>query len=59
MFFISNTTIADVSSIGYEKFNGEVVKLNIEPADVFIAGSNTNGIGQTIASNFIIYNYKQ
>lgn len=56
---ISNTTIADVTSIGYEKFSGEVVKLNIEPADVFIAGSNTNGIGQTIASNFIIYNYKQ
>ena len=56
---ISNTLIADVTSIGYERFNGEVVKLNIEPADVFIAGSNTNGIGQTIASNFIIYNYKQ
>jgi hypothetical protein len=56
---ISNTTIADITSIGYEKYNGEVVKLNIEPDDVFIAGSNTNGIGQTIASNFIIYNYKQ
>jgi hypothetical protein len=56
---ISNTTIADVTSIGYERFNGDVVKLNIEPADVFVAGSNTNGIGQTIASNFIIYNYKQ
>jgi hypothetical protein len=56
---ISNTTIADVTSIEYERFNGEVVKLNIDPSDVFIAGSNTNGIGQTIASNFIIYNYKQ
>jgi hypothetical protein len=56
---ISNTVIADVVSIGYEKYNGEVVKLNIEPDDVFIAGTNTNGIGQTIASNFIIYNYKQ
>jgi hypothetical protein len=56
---ISNTTIADVTSIEYEIFNGEVVKLNIDPSDVFIAGTNTNGIGQTIASNFIIYNYKQ
>lgn len=56
---ISNTQIADVTSIEYQKFNGEVVKLNIDPDDVFIAGSSTNGIGQTIASNFIIFNYKQ
>ena len=55
---VSNTIIANVTSIAYEKFTGVVVKLNIEPADVFISGTNTNGIGNTIANNFIIYNYK-
>lgn len=55
---VSNTIIANVTSIEYEKFTGNVVKLNIEPADVFISGTNTNGIGHTIANNFIIYNYK-
>ena len=55
---VSNTIIANVTSIAYEKFSGDVVKLNIEPADVFISGTNTNGIGHTIANNFIIYNYK-
>lgn len=55
---VSNTIIASVTSIAYEKFSGDVVKLNIEPADVFISGTNTNGIGHTIANNFIIYNYK-
>jgi hypothetical protein len=55
---VSNTIIANVTSITYEKFSGDVVKLNIEPADVFISGTNTNGIGHTIANNFIIYNYK-
>lgn len=56
---ISNSVIASITSIEYQKYNGEVVKLNIEDSDVFIAGSTTNGINQTIASNFIIYNYKQ
>jgi hypothetical protein len=55
---VSNTIIANVTSIDYEKFSGNVVKLNIEPADVFLSGTNTNGIGHTIANNFIIYNYK-
>ena len=55
---ISNTIIADVTSIQYERFSGEVVKLNIEPTDVFLSGTNTNGIGHTIANTFIIYNYK-
>jgi hypothetical protein len=55
---VSNTIIANVTSIAYEKFSGDVVKINIEPADVFISGTNTNGIGHTIANNFIIYNYK-
>lgn len=55
----SNTTVADITSINYELYNGEVVKLNIEPDDLFIAGTESNGINQTIASNFIIYNYKQ
>jgi hypothetical protein len=55
---VSNTIIANVNSIAYEKFTGAVIKLNIEPADVFMAGTSTNGIGHTIANNFIIYNYK-
>lgn len=55
---ISNSIIADVTSIEYQKFAGEVVKLNIEPTDVFLSGTNTNGIGHTIANTFIIYNYK-
>jgi hypothetical protein len=56
---ISNTTIGVVSSIEYQKYTGNTVKLNIEPDDVFVAGTTTNGINQTIASSFIIYNYKQ
>ena len=56
---LSNTNIAKILSINYEKFVGDVVKINIEPDDVFLSGTNLNGINQTIASNFIIYNYKQ
>jgi hypothetical protein len=56
---VSNTIIAEVSSIGFEKYTGSTIKLNIDPDDVFIAGTTTNGITQTIASSFIIYNYKQ
>lgn len=55
---ISNSIIADVTSIEYQRFSGDVIKINIEPADVFLSGTNTNGIGNTIANNFIIYNYK-
>ena len=55
---VSDSIIADVTSIEYQRFNGVVVKLNIEPADVFLSGTNSNGIGHTIANNFIIYNYK-
>ena len=55
---ISNNIIANVTSIEYQKFAGEVVKLNIEPDDVFLSGTSTNGIGHTIANTFIIYNYK-
>jgi hypothetical protein len=55
---VSNSVIADVTSIEYERFSGSVVKLNIEPGDVFLSGTNSNGIGHTIANNFIIYNYK-
>jgi len=56
---ISNNIIANISSIEYEKYVGQTIKLNIEPDDVFVAGTTTNGINQTIASSFIIYNYKQ
>lgn len=55
---VSNNIIGNVTSIGYERYVGDVIKLNIEPADVFISGTNRNGIGHTIANNFIIYNYK-
>ena len=55
---VSDSIIADVTSIEYQRFSGAVVKLNIEPADVFLSGTNSNGIGHTIANNFIIYNYK-
>jgi hypothetical protein len=56
---ISNNIIANISSIEYQKYVGQTIKLNIEPDDVFVAGTTTNGINQTIASSFIIYNYKQ
>ncbi len=55
---VSDSILADVTSIEYQKFSGSVVKLNIEPADVFLSGTNSNGVGHTIANNFIIYNYK-
>jgi hypothetical protein len=56
---ISNTKIGEVSSIEYEKYVGNAIKLNIDPDDVFVAGTELNGVNQTIASSFIIYNYKQ
>lgn len=55
---VSNSILANVTSIEYEKFVGDVIKINIEPGDVFLSGTNSNGIGHTIANNFIIYNYK-
>ena len=55
---VSNSILANVTSIEYERFAGDVIKINIEPGDVFLSGTNTNGIGHTIANNFIIYNYK-
>lgn len=55
---VSDSILADVTSIEYQRFSGTVVKLNIEPTDVFLSGTTTNGIGHTIANNFIIYNYK-
>jgi hypothetical protein len=55
---VSNSILANVTSIEYEKFVGDVIKINIEPGDVFLSGTSTNGIGHTIANNFIIYNYK-
>lgn len=55
---VSNSILANVTSIEYERFQGDVIKINIEPADVFLSGTSTNGIGHTIANNFIIYNYK-
>ena len=55
---VSNSIIATVNSIEYQRYVGEVIKLNIEPYDVFLSGTNTNGVGHTIANNFIIYNYK-
>jgi len=56
---ISNTSIGEVSSIEYEKYTGTAIRLNIDPDNVFVAGTSTNGINQTIASSFIIFNYKQ
>ena len=56
---ISNTIVGEVSSIEYEKYVGNAIRLNIDPDDVFVAGTDLNGINQTIASSFIIFNYKQ
>ena len=36
---ISNTKIGEVSSIEYEKYVGNAIKLNIDPDDVFVAGT--------------------
>lgn len=55
---VSNSILANITSIEYERFEGDVIKINIEPGDVFLSGTSTNGIGHTIANNFIIYNYK-
>lgn len=56
---ISNTIVGEVNSIEYEKYVGNAIRLNIDPDDVFVAGTDLNGINQTIASSFIIFNYKQ
>jgi hypothetical protein len=54
---ISNEITANVTSIDLEWYSGSITSINIEPDDVFIAGTDLNGVGSNIMGNvFTIHN---
>lgn len=56
---ISDEIVADINSINLEWYNGNITTINIEPDDVFVAGTDLNGItgvnllGSVITHNFV------
>ena len=56
---ISDQVTAEITAINLEWYSGNITTINIEPDDVFIAGTDLNGItgvnllGSVIAHNFI------
>jgi hypothetical protein len=54
---ISNQIAANVTSIDLEWYSGSITSINIEPDDVFIAGTDLNGVSSNIMGNvFTIHN---
>ena len=54
---ISNEITANVTSIDLEWYSGSITSINIEPDDVFIAGTDLNGVSSNIMGNvFTIHN---
>jgi len=49
---ISNQIAANVTSIDLEWYSGSITSINIEPDDVFIAGTDLNGVSSNIMGNF-------
>jgi hypothetical protein len=41
-----------VTSIDLEWYSGSITSINIEPDDVFIAGTDLNGVSSNIMGNF-------
>jgi hypothetical protein len=56
LLVISNEKIAEMSSINLEWYSGSIVTINIEPDDVFIAGTDLNGIGTNSLGSVIAHN---
>jgi hypothetical protein len=53
--FNSTTNFSTVTSIGDEYYSGSIYMLNIEPIDVFVAGTADNEI---LNSTIIMHNFK-
>jgi hypothetical protein len=53
--FNSTETISTITTVGGEYFSGSIYLLDIEPIDVFIAGTDTNEI---LNSTIIMHNFK-
>lgn len=55
---ISNEITANVTSINLEWYSGSITSINIEPDDVFIAGTDLNGVSSNIMGNvFTLHNF--
>ena len=55
---ISNEITANVTSIDLEWYSGSITSINIEPDDVFIAGTDLNGVSSNIMGNvFTLHNF--
>ena len=54
---ISNQVTAEITSINLEWYSGNITTINIEPDDVFIAGTDSNSItGANLLANVITHN---
>lgn len=56
LLVISNEKIAEMNSINLEWYSGSIVTINIEPDDVFVAGTDLNGIGTNSIGSIIAHN---
>ena len=56
LLVISNEKTAEMTSINLEWYSGSIVTVNIEPDDVFIAGTDLNGIGANSLGSVIAHN---
>jgi len=56
LLVISNEKIAEMTSINLEWYSGSIVTINIEPDDVFVAGTDLNGIGTNLLGSIIVHN---
>jgi hypothetical protein len=55
---ISDQVTAEITSINLEWYSGSITTINIEPDDVFIAGTNLNSIsGTNLLGSVIAHNY--
>jgi hypothetical protein len=56
LLVISNEKIAEMTSINLEWYSGSIITINIEPDDVFVAGTDLNGIGTNLLGSIIVHN---
>jgi hypothetical protein len=56
LLVISNEKLAEMTSINLEWYSGSIVTINIEPDDVFVAGTNLNEIGTNLLGSVITHN---
>jgi hypothetical protein len=56
LLVISNEKTAEMTSINLEWYSGSIVTINIEPDDVFVAGTNLNEISTNMLGSIITHN---